>query len=433
MEYTKLKELSEKLKNSTDSRDAVLSEVTDCIWEYTKEQMQRIKEHVCSQEADGREAFDPVTTVFANDSQAEQLEEAGFCTYDAAGCLPVHIQPDLAQEMAQKLWNAKKKGEKRLSIGSVFLYCEYRRLLEIVDHCVGYTGSFLCADGSTVPFTYYLRLSDRLLQKERILKRCAQLYGICAPDVFSPMARRLAEVCVDLKGSMDKIGKVTGVDFGLVQNQLHNVFAVGKRLMWNIRQQEQDLDVVRMSPLGGQKHFTYTFEGCTDRQFVVPVAHDADCLETRRVNGRLSLVFDKEYNGRFAKLTIQKTNPLPLQAECFTNRHAQNDPSLRAGKELERICSEADIWYACSQHVPQLGMELRELSNDPLYGYTEPVGYRDQADGTDVETISLRSAKSVYLYFENSAGSLFADDYLNYLCGYLNRMYPQVWWKGGYR
>ena len=113
MEYTKLKELSEKLKNSTDSTDAVLSEVTDCIWEYTKEQMQRIKEHVCSQEADGREAFDPVTTVFANDSQAEQLEEAGFCTYDAAGCLPVHIQPDLAQEMAQKLW---KKAVNRICV-----------------------------------------------------------------------------------------------------------------------------------------------------------------------------------------------------------------------------------------------------------------------------------------------------------------------------
>lgn len=435
MEYTKLKELSDKLKNSGRAGDAVLSEIADQIWEYTKGRMQTIQEMICAQDFKG--TFGVITTAFSDQTQKAQLEEAGFYGYDRPKGLSYFPQSGtefgFLKNMNEKIAQCKKSGEKKLQAGYAFVYCSYRVFQQLTETYDNYKGCFLCADGRKVTFRYKLLFSDQLLKKEHVIKTCIQLYRLHTPDVFSPMARRLVEVCIDLQDCVDEIGYVTGVDLQLDQNHLQEIFAAEKRLMWNVKQQVQDLDMVRTSPLGEENHFVYLFEGCSSNQYIIPLTGVQNCLETRRENDRVILVFRNEYDGSFMKLTIWQIHALPRHAEYFTNRHAENDIGFQAGERLERLRSEADIRYAASLHGRQLGMELKEISNKPLQGYTEYVRYRKTIAGTNLEKISQRSAKSVYLYYENPSQSIFADDYLNYICGYFNWMYPDIQWRGGYR
>ena len=43
-----------------------------------------------------------------------------------------------------------------------------------------------------------------------------------------------------------------------------------------------------------------------------------------------------------------------------------------------------------------------------------------------MESLCLKGKGRVYLYFHNKEKSLFADDYIDYLCGYLGAMYPDI-------
>lgn len=98
-----------------------------------------------------------------------------------------------------------------------------------------------------------------------------------------------------------------------------------------------------------------------------------------------------------------------------------------------RLRSEADILTAVRQHGEQLGLEFERISGTKLSDYKDCEKYRNELSYTTVDKILLKKTGTVYLYFANKENSIFADDYINYLCDYFTVMYPDITWRGGYR
>ena len=167
---------------------------------------------------------------------------------------------------------------------------------------------------------------------------------------------------------------------------------------------------------------------------MIPLKKCKTFFDVHRRGDKIQFRYLKEYSDRFAKITVNRMFKSPETPYLFSNSHTMNRENTGGMEQMlkERLRSRADILFAVKQHGEQLGLELKEISRTKLEPYQEYEKYRGELLYTTVEQIGLKSAKEVYLYFENKNNSIFADDYMNYLCDYLTWIYPDIAWRGGY-
>ncbi len=431
MEFTKFDELSERIRAGSYKNSGFLLELVDCVQEYTKEQMGLIRQRVCQEFYKPERSLGTVMTVLTEKGQMEELEQAGFCRMDKAliSMANTAIDPGSLRKL--------NKNEDRILLGHGFLECSYRDFCVLTESGAVYEGSVRYRDKREARFGYQLLFSDKLLNKERVLRYCGELYGITAPVIFSPYSRRLVTIQAVDGLALDDVDRIEQADLHLEKNGLDKILLTGRELAWNVKLQDQDLDMrsQKGSLAGQEKHYIYTFDGCGQNQYIAPLEKDVSLFHVYRENDKIRFQYTNSYTGRFAKITVKDIQKIPKNPRCFSNSHTGNEK--RAGgleQEIKvRLRSEGDIWFAVKQHGAQLGMELERIMTEPLSDYREYEAYREKSAYSSMESLCLKGKGRVYLYFHNKEKSLFADDYIDYLCGYLETMYPDIAWKGGYR
>ncbi len=431
MEFTKFDELSERIRAGSYKNPGFLLELVDCAREYTREQMGQIRDRVCQEFYKPERSLGTVMTVLAEKRQMEELEQAGFCRMDRE--LP--SMPDTGIDPGSL--RKRNKNEDRLLLGYGFLEGSYRDFCHLTKNGAVYGGRVRYKDGREGKFNYQLLFSDQLLKKERILRSCGDLYGIMAPVIFSPLGRRLVKIQAAEGLALDDVEQIRQADLRLAENGLDKILLTDRELVWNVKLQDQDLDMrsQKGSLAGEEKHYIYTFDGCGPNQYIVPLEKDPSPFYVYRDKDKIRFQYTDRYTDRFAKITVKEIPKKPKDPRCFTNSHRANE-RMAGGLEQEikvRLRSEADIWFTVKQHGAQLGMELERVSKEPLSDYREYEAWREKSPCSSMESLCLEGKGSVYLYFHNKEDSLFADDYMDYLCSYLGAMYPDIVWKGGYR
>lgn len=430
MEFTKFDELSEKIRAGSYKNPGFLMELVDCVQEYTREQMGQIREQVCQKFYRPKRAFGTIMTVLAEKRQMEELEQAGFCRMDRT--LPSMPGTGIDPGSLRKL----NKNEDRLLLGYGFLECSYRDFSQLTENGAVYEGSVRYRDKREAKFSYQLLFSDQLLKKEMVLRYCGELYGITAPVIFSPFTRRFVKIQAVEGLTLDDIEQVDRIDLHLEKNGLDKLLLTGRELAWNVKLQDQDLDMrsQKGSLVGEEKHYIYTFDGCGPNQYIVPLEKDPSLFCVYRDKDKLRFQYTDSYAGRFARITVKEIQKKPENPRCFSNSHRANERTGGLEQEIKvRLRSEGDIWFAIKQHGAQLGMELERVSKEPRSDYREYEAWREKSPCSSIESLCLEGKGRMYLYFHNKEDSLFADDYIDYLCSYLGAMYPDIAWKGGYR
>lgn len=438
MEFTKFEELKRKIENGSYENADFMWELVDCVQKYTEGQWKQIKDGFSHNFYGGEKAFGAIVTALCDKRHQEELEQAGFYDIDHE----LFYLPETGADLKLiRRWNksieaAVREGQGSFVLGYTFLECDYRKFCYLTESYDRYTGMISLKNGKKTEFSYQLVFSDRLLQKEKIIKYCGELYGITAPIVFLPLARRLVEIQVDIEGVSVDNDVIERIDLQTEENHLNGILSLGKYAVWNIRIQSQDLDVSRakVNPLGGERHFSYVFDGCKKGQYVVPLKKCKTFFDVQRRGDKIQFRYLEEYIDRFAKITVNRFLKNPETPYWFSNSHAMNQENMEGMEQLikERLRSEADILFAIKQHGEQLGLILKEISGTKLGKYQEFEKYRRELLYNTVEQICLKFSKAVYLYFDNKDHSIFADDYMNYLCDYLSWIYPDITWRGGY-
>ncbi len=431
MEFTKFDELSEKIRAGSYKNPGFLLELVDCVQEYTREQMGQIREQICQKFYRPEQSFGTVMTVLAEKRQMEELEQTGFCRMDRTLCsMPATgIDPGSLRKL--------NKDEDRILLGHGFLECSYKDFCVKTEDGAVYEGNIRYRDKREAKFSYQFVFSDGLLKKERVLRYCGELYGITAPVIFSPFARRFVKIQAVEGLALDDLERIDKADLQLEKNGLDKILLTGRELAWNVKLQDQDLDMrsQKGNLAGEEKHYIYTFDGCGQNQYIVPLEKDTSLFLVYRDKDKIRFQYTDRYTGRFAKITVKEVPKKSKDPRCFSNSHRANEKTA-GGFEQEiktRLRSEADIWFAIKQHGAQMGMELERISMEPLSNYREYEAYREKSACGSMESLCLNGKGRVYLYFHNKEDSLFADDYIDYLCGYFGAMYPDIVWKGGYR
>lgn len=439
MKFTEFSELKKKLKSGSCENVDFLLEIVDCVQNYTGEQIEQIKNRIEQTLYEPEKSFGKVITVLADEEYRERLKSADF--YEIDDTLFYLSKSKLEPTIIcanRDIIAAKKEGKKSITLGYTFLKCDYKRFRQLTEQYDTYKGCIRYKDGKKTEICYQLVFSDRLIQKEKILKYCGELYGITAPIVFLPLARRLVEVQINVKDIEDYNEDVQGIDLRLEENDLNEIISLNKFAAWNIRMLNQDLDISRSrgNPLGEERHYSCVFDGCGRNQYIIPLVKKSFLFDSpRRDRDKIEFKYLETYTGGFAKITVNSILKEPETLYFFSNSHKANDSNGRTMEQLikPRLRSEADILTAVRQHGEQLGLEFERISGTKLSDYKDCEKYRNELSYTTVDKILLKKTGTVYLYFANKENSIFADDYINYLCDYFTVMYPDITWRGGYR
>ncbi len=440
MKFTEFSELKEKLKNSSCENLDFLLGMIDCVQNYTEGQIEQIKNRIEQTLYAPEKSFGIVITALADEEYREGLRHAGFYGIDDTlfYLSKSKIESAMNSELIKNIIAAKKEKKKSSVLGYTFLKCDYKRFRKMTEQYDMYKGCIRYRDGKEMEISYRLIFSDKLIRKEKILRYCGELYGITAPIIFLPLARRLVEIRINVENIEDYKEDIESVDLKLEENTLNEVAFLNKFAAWNIRIQSQDLDISRTrgNPLGKERHYSYVFDGCDRNQYIIPLVKQSFLFDLpHRDRDKIEFKYLENYTDGFAKITINSILKEPETPYLFSNAHKANDSNGRAVEQLikERLRSEADILTAIKQHGKQLGLELEKISAARLPDYKEYEKYRNELSYTTVDKLWLKTTRTVYLYFANKENSIFADDYLNYLCDYFTVMYPDITWRGGYR
>lgn len=316
------------------------------------------------------------------------------------------------------------------------------------------------------------------IESEQILKKIFEQYGFDEPFVYSPYARRFAELKISVPVNIESVEKIDFIDNRI--SSLIEATTFEKTLVWNIEFKppcsafSNTIDGSTIQKLSiGDTNSEYR-----SNEYIIPHSNGKDysCKNIYKCDTNEYLLFDgvgktkigigRNTEKKLLYIThdnISKLEPLTKMIidRCSGNDLEKLDPSQVFQNyysstlfKKQRLYSYADICYAVNgfngnpynieidienikidtqEHINQI-----EENQQNVY-ITDYNTFDRYYESTNPKLEPYRTIKSVskaacILTFNRTSdfkGNInFIEDYARYVLSYLNEKYPEFYWKG---
>lgn len=344
----------------------------------------------------------------------------------------------------------------------VFFRASYERFLELTDE----DGRFRTVEGKVLfqksavweSIPCHLRRNSAFVAAEQLLFRLFHQYGMESPVIFSPWARRFAEVIFpDTDVKIENIAELQFRDPAIQTDTVGTTLT--HTLVWNVEKRPDPYDLAdgqyRARELRGMEAEKYhipglngsgvrwKFDGCQPEDYILLRDLNGERAVIRREPGSILMFLDSDKNPvSFDRLSIRKLeNTVIERISSGIFRNFFRKTAFRR----QRLRTVADMLYEINRfNENPYGVTvtlnpdrpiLRENERDARRIAPYPDEYRyvlKRYGATQSHTLCLSRTLPYRLIFSPASQCplWLAEDYARYALDYLRGAYPEILWSG---
>ena len=283
------------------------------------------------------------------------------------------------------------------------------------------------------------RRNGLFLKKEKLLRELAEFYGIDVPLLFSPYARRFAEVVFPTE-EVD-VRQLKSIRFSPEVEALAAGTTATHTLMWNVSFEErqpfsEDAGAPRELPGVFRRKYTRRFPDCGRNSYLLFQEEDAERVSTFRdgagllcaasddaaslEEGRLVRVIPPD-EAELADLTRQR------QVTLFQNHYRRENRFRKA-----RLLTAADLRYEVLRFDAPEGLDVRvRVEEERRPRPSREVSYLPPYLSEQRLPLpkGILSAGGPWQTLCFSGAEWYAEDYARYVTDYLSGAFPELRWR----
>lgn len=452
--FEELKDKIDNLDGISEERKDILRHLVNANQKYMQDWIEEAQKEITSQRQ-LKKYMPEVCVAFVPANVVERLKRE----FELNPIL--NENPDKIKKGWEKQNIENKKSKGQVLIGHFFFTCTYKDFLQYIDPKKMYEACVTDINNKKAKVEYFLKFDRSMIQEEEKLYMCKKAYELEGPVIFSPYARRYVAAYVNADEIRQKeLDDIIDVDLQLEKNNLDNVVKEDCQLLWNVEMisKVNDRPVLEsegketkeyQTMAGGQIHKRYDISGVEENEYILTnrmitlgnLRIKDIPFEIKRIEneGKKGVRFDYMYPQDEFELWGIKINSLPMdQFDQFKEMVEKAggeyfcDHYDKAGELHTNIRTMGQAWYELNKFGQDMGIFIEDIRtsrpNDEM-NYTEVISYPKDYRA---EGFFGKCAYTLYVCYKNEDHTNFVDDYINYVLMNMQKMYPQIAWKGLY-
>ncbi|MGN0677930.1 MAG: hypothetical protein ACI4K5_09300 [Ruminococcus sp.] len=352
----------------------------------------------------------------------------------------------IPKKETEKLRNSFRPVCDELEFGA-FFDCSYSSFIDI---CSKRTHSVRVYSDNNISesCTCTIRINYNLVSQESRIFEIANQYVINKPVIFSPYARKFAEIkfkeCSIPNNEITSI-EIEGIDSGIIK------LSKDYCLMWNVSFNDGNETTMQydnipapkelITPFFNEKKFKIAYMNIYPNDYLIFNSYDRVVFLRDSKKNVLYAGSDNDdiFNCSYQKITVLNKSSeysgsfsnyySPCAVPCTrVKTHADIISTINAFNNNPFGVSVSEEYKIENQEY--CNSEISTIKNyAPESAYYRPVNIRRITGDQRLRTIKLRSRINCILKFSGWS-AVRTEDYANYVLEYLNEKYPEFCWQG---
>lgn len=349
-------------------------------------------------------------------------------------------------------------GENKRDFVGVFFRSSYERFIELTKNSnENYPVEIVFESGKIIQTYCKFQVNDIFVQMEKYLRMAAEQYDFDFPLIYSPYARRFAEII--FTDELPKGLKIKNLRFGSLEEEIAAT-TIEKTLVWNLNLKTESIPSNDINPLilerlssddefysnkyiiPGEEYMFGKEYSAKENEYILFNGINSNRLGISRniKNQKLYVIYDGSVIAEhFMKITVEKpkNSEMEMLEEYFENYYS---PGVF---RKQRLRTNADINYALSgfrnsgsgtstdglifpAFQKKQVKKISEYHNE--HRYYPRYSFLNLSSGTS-QAIPSKNKDECMILFGNNG--VFSEDYARYVLAFMNEFYTEFHWTGG--